>query len=83
MDGCAFATRRTSKKMSQDRAQQNERRHADRDDRTRIMNLFEDQVVAGFHGAAEVFIQIADREAGRRKKQDHPDMFLAEIGSPH
>jgi hypothetical protein len=44
------------------------------------MNLFQDEVVAGFDRTAEIFVEIADEETSRSQQEDEPAMGFAHVG---
>jgi hypothetical protein len=68
--------------MGDDGAKQDQRGHANRDDLVGIVDLFEDEVVAGLDGAADVPVEEADGETGEGQKGDHPEVLVADAGGP-
>ena len=66
LHGRAFAADRGAEQVRGDGADQHQRRHAQRDDALGVVDLVDQEVVAGFDRAAEAQVQPADRGARQR-----------------
>ncbi len=65
--------------MRNERAKENKWRHPDRNDSAWIVCLFEDEVIAGFNRATEMFVDQADDPARRREQEDEPFVSFADV----
>ncbi|KAI1697408.1 hypothetical protein Ddc_19721 [Ditylenchus destructor] len=82
LHGGAFAPDRRAKQVRHDRAAQHQRHHAQRHDLLGVVDLVDDEVVAGIHAAADLQIEPAHREARQRQAPDQPAMALAGLRGP-
>ncbi|MOA43026.1 hypothetical protein D3C78_1651350 [compost metagenome] len=82
LHGGAFAADRGAEQVRDHRAAQHQRRHAQRDDLLRVVDLVDQQVVAGLDLLAEAQVEPADREAGQRQQPDQPAVLRAGGGRP-
>lgn len=86
LEGGAFAAGGASEEVGEDSADKDEGRHAGRDDAVGDfhfgVDLFEDEVVSGFDGAAIVVVHEADCQTCEREEGDDPKVGFADTGGP-
>ena len=80
LNGCALAPGGAAEEMGEKGAEEDQRRHAQRDGLFGVVNLFENEVVAGFDGCAKVLVDEADREASGGEQPDEPEVAFADAG---
>ncbi len=68
LDGGAFSTGRPTEQMRDNRADEDQRRHAQRHAAARFVDLLDDEIVAALNRAPGQMIEQADREPADRQE---------------
>ena len=80
LHGGAFAPRRSAKQMCHDRAEEDERGHAQRHAAPRFVDLLDDKVVAAFDRAPCQMVEQSDHEPADRQQVEQPGKGKAKPG---
>ena len=68
--------------MRHDGADQDERRHADRNGALGVVYLIQDEIVARFHRRTQVAVHQPDEQARNRQQSNQPTVRLARLRRP-
>ncbi len=68
--------------MRNNGTKKDQRRHAQGNDALRVVNLFQNQVIAGLHAGAVAQVDPADGKTGQRQELDKPAVSFTRCRGP-
>ncbi len=80
LHGGPLAPGRPAEQVGHDCTEEHQRRHAERDTATGLVDLLDDQVVARFDGPARQMVEQSDTGPTKRQQEEKPRMIEARAG---